>query len=76
MIEAVLGKLAAGQDLSQEETAGAVDAVMRGECSEGEIGLLLTSLRAKGETVDELWDDRSESEPLFAGWADDDWGAE
>jgi anthranilate phosphoribosyltransferase len=54
LIEAALGKLAAGQDLSQEETAEAVDAVMRGECSEGEIGLLLTSLRAKGETVDEI----------------------
>src|SRR5205085_3491672 len=27
---------------------------MQGKCSEGEIGLLLTSLRAKGETVDEI----------------------
>jgi anthranilate phosphoribosyltransferase len=54
VIEAVLGKLAAGQNLTQAETADAIDAVMRGECSEGEIGLLLTSLAAKGETVDEV----------------------
>ncbi len=54
MIEATLGKLAAGQDLSMEEMAASMEAVMEGRCSEGEIGLLLTGLRLKGETVDEI----------------------
>ena len=54
MIEATLGRLAAGEDLSMEEMAAAIDAVVEGKCSEGEIGLLLTALRAKGETPAEL----------------------
>ena len=54
MIEATLGKLAAGEDLSSEETCAAVEAVMQGRCSEGEIALLLTGLRLKGETVQEV----------------------
>ena len=37
-----------------EDMAAAIDAVMRGEIDEPRIALLLTALRAKGETVDEL----------------------
>jgi anthranilate phosphoribosyltransferase len=50
----MLGQLTAGEDLSLDQTATAIDAVMRGEIDEARIGLLLTALRAKGETVDEL----------------------
>jgi anthranilate phosphoribosyltransferase len=34
--------------------SAAIDAVMQGRCSAGEIGLLLTGLRLKGETVEEV----------------------
>lgn len=51
---AVLGRLSAGESLSLDESSGAVDAIMRGEWSEGEIALFLTALREKGETADEV----------------------
>ncbi|MEX0977806.1 MAG: anthranilate phosphoribosyltransferase, partial [Pirellulales bacterium] len=54
MIEATLGRLAAGENLSQEEMAATIDAVVEGRLSEGEMGLLLTALRAKGETSQEV----------------------
>jgi len=54
MFDDLLGKVTAGQDLSMDEMAQAMDAVMRGEIDEPRIGLLLTALRTKGETVDEL----------------------
>lgn len=54
MIEATLGRLTAGQDLSREEMTAAIDALMRGQVSEGQAGLLLTLLHEKGETVEEI----------------------
>ncbi len=54
MIEATLGRLAAGEDLSQEEMAASIEAVMAGELTDGQIGILLTALRAKGETAAEI----------------------
>lgn len=54
MIREILGRLSAGDDLSREEMADAVGGIMQGEWTEAEIALLLTGLRAKGETVDEL----------------------
>lgn len=54
MIESVLGRLSAGENLSLEETTDTIDAVMLGKCSDEEIAMLLTALRAKGETVDEI----------------------
>jgi anthranilate phosphoribosyltransferase len=54
VIQATLGRLAAGEDLSFDEMSVAIDLVMQGRCTDGEIALLLTSLRAKGETVAEL----------------------
>jgi len=54
VIEATLGRLAAGEDLSMDEMAAAIDAVVSGQCSDGEIGILLTALRAKGETCQEV----------------------
>lgn len=53
-INQVLGRVAAGEDLSREEMAEAIGQVMRGEWNEQQIGLLLTSLAAKGETVAEV----------------------
>jgi anthranilate phosphoribosyltransferase len=37
-----------------EESAAAIDAIMRGEWTEEQIAMLLTALAAKGETVDEI----------------------
>jgi anthranilate phosphoribosyltransferase len=54
VIEATLGKVAAGEDLSMDEMSAAVEHIMRGECSDGEIAVLLTALRTKGETVVEV----------------------
>jgi len=54
MIQSVLGRLTAGEDLSLDEMSATIEAVMRGDCSEGEIGLLLTCLREKGESVAEI----------------------
>lgn len=54
MNQQVLGRLSGGENLSLAETAAAVDGIMQGRWSEAEIGLFLTALRAKGETVDEI----------------------
>lgn len=54
MSHALLGRLSAGEDLSYDEMADTIDAVMRGEWPDAEIALLLTALRHKGETVDEV----------------------
>lgn len=53
-IVAVLGHVAGGGNLSQKEMSAAIDAIMRGEWANEQIALLLTSLAAKGETVDEI----------------------
>src|SRR5436190_10583843 len=54
VLQPTLGRLAAGEHLSLDEMSAAIDAVMQGRCSAGEIGLLLTGLRLKGETVEEV----------------------
>lgn len=54
MIESTLGRLAAGENLSLDEMSQTIDLVMQGRLSEGEMGLLLTALRAKGETCQEV----------------------
>jgi anthranilate phosphoribosyltransferase len=54
VIEDILQRVSAGEDLSLEEMSGTVDQIMQGECSESEIAGLLTALRAKGETVSEI----------------------
>jgi anthranilate phosphoribosyltransferase len=50
----ILGRVAGGDNLSLEEMSSAIDSIMQGQWSEAEIGLLLTALAAKGETVDEI----------------------
>jgi len=54
MLESTLGRVCAGEDLSLEEMSAAIDAIMQGRCSDGEIATLLTSLRAKGHSVEEV----------------------
>ncbi len=54
MIESILGRLAAGEDLSMDEMSQTIDAVVEGRLSDGEVGVLLTALRAKGETSQEV----------------------
>jgi len=54
VITSYLGRVAAGQDLSQEEMTQVIDQLLQGSVPEGEIAVLLTGLRAKGETADEI----------------------
>ena len=54
MITAALGRLSAGENLSQSETTAVFDAVMEGKLPEEQIAVLLTALRAKGEAVEEI----------------------
>jgi anthranilate phosphoribosyltransferase len=53
-IHTLLGRIAAGENLSLAEMSSAIDAIMLGRWSDAQIGLLLTGLAAKGETVDEI----------------------
>lgn len=54
MIQLLLDRLSAGQDLSQEEMASVVDAIIGGQLSDREIASLLTSLADKGEAIPEI----------------------
>jgi anthranilate phosphoribosyltransferase len=49
-----LGRVAAGQNLTLEEMTSVMDEVMQGGVAESQIALLLTALRVKGESVDEI----------------------
>ncbi|WP_405580572.1 anthranilate phosphoribosyltransferase [Streptomyces sp. NBC_01190] len=50
----VLSTLLARQDLSGDDTAWAMDRIMRGEATDVQIAGFAVALRAKGETVDEV----------------------
>jgi len=54
VIEQILSTLADGCDLSADQTQEAIEAVLRGACSDVEIASLLTALRVKGETLEEI----------------------
>lgn len=54
MIKEMLNKLIAGENLSSTEAREVMELVMDGEASPAQIGSLLTALRMKGETVDEI----------------------
>src|SRR5687768_2203567 len=49
-----LGKVAAGQSLSMAEMEQLIGLVMQGQVAEPQIALLLTALRDKGETIEEI----------------------
>ena len=53
-IHHILGRVSAGEDLSREEMADAIGQVMTGQWNQEQIGLLLSALAAKGETVAEV----------------------
>src|SRR5438128_7235144 len=50
----VLSTLAAGHDLSSDEASAAMEAIMNGDATPGQIGGFLMALRTKGESVDEI----------------------
>ncbi|GLV73678.1 anthranilate phosphoribosyltransferase [Streptomyces hygroscopicus] len=50
----VLSSLLAGQDLGADDTAWAMDRIMRGEATDAQIAGFAVALRAKGETVSEM----------------------
>lgn len=50
----VLSALLAGRDLDADDTAWAMDRIMRGEATDVQIAGFAVALRAKGETVDEV----------------------
>ncbi|MGW7083209.1 anthranilate phosphoribosyltransferase [Streptomyces sp. NPDC054871] len=50
----VLNGLLEGRDQSAEDTAWAMDRIMRGEATEAQIAGFMVALRAKGETVEEI----------------------
>src|SRR6476660_889659 len=54
MLTPYLGRVSAGENLTMDEMAAVMEEVMTGRCAENEIALLLTALRAKGETADEI----------------------
>lgn len=49
-----LHKTVGGADLSEQEAAAALEQILSGEAEEAVVAGLLTALRAKGETVDEI----------------------
>jgi anthranilate phosphoribosyltransferase len=53
-IDKLLGRVAGGGNLSLDDVSSAIDAIMQGEWTDDQVGLLLTALAAKGETVDEI----------------------
>jgi anthranilate phosphoribosyltransferase len=54
VIEAAIGSLAAGEDLTLETMTETISVIMQGQCRPEEIGLFLTGLAMKGETVAEI----------------------
>ncbi|MEV5609448.1 anthranilate phosphoribosyltransferase [Streptomyces sp. NPDC052225] len=51
---AVLNGLLDGRDQSADDTAWAMDRIMRGEATDAQIAAFVVALRAKGETVQEI----------------------
>lgn len=49
-----INRLIQGQNLAREEARGVMQAIMNGESTPAQIGGLLTALRIKGETVEEI----------------------
>lgn len=54
MVKEAIGILVEGRDLSREQAAAAMEAIMSGEATPAQIGSFLTALRIKGETVEEI----------------------
>ncbi|TGB03976.1 anthranilate phosphoribosyltransferase [Halobacillus salinus] len=50
----VLSRVAAGDEMSEQEAFDAMNAIMNGEVTQGQLMSLLSVLRFRGETVDEM----------------------
>ena len=53
-MKGLIGRVATGASLSQDEAERAFDIIMSGEATEAQIGGFLMALRVRGETVDEI----------------------
>lgn len=53
-IKTVIQKVVEGETLSREEAALTMDAVMTGEVTGAQLGALVTALRIRGETIEEI----------------------
>ena len=53
-LKGLIGRVAAGDRLSVDDTAEAFDIMMSGEATPAQIGAFLIALRVRGETVDEI----------------------
>ena len=54
MIQDAIQVVVEGQDLTSDQAAAAMDEIMSGEATPAQFGALVTALRMKGETVDEI----------------------
>lgn len=54
MIQDAIQAVVEGQDLTSDQAAAAMDEIMSGEATPAQFGALVTALRMKGETVDEI----------------------
>ena len=54
MLKTVLNQVVGGESLSRQEAHESMQTIMSGNASEAQIGSLLTALRIKGETSDEI----------------------
>jgi anthranilate phosphoribosyltransferase len=53
-IQEAMGRLIGGSSLSREEAGGVMRHIMEGEATSAQIGGIVTALRMKGETADEI----------------------
>lgn len=71
MIHEALEKIVAGEDLSRAQAEAAMEEILAGRATDAQIAALLTGLRMKGETVDELVGFatamRRQAAPIFRG---------
>ena len=54
MIKEAIEALVSGGSLTFEQAAGVMEEIMSGEATPAQFGALVTALRIKGETVDEI----------------------
>lgn len=54
MLKNAINKVVTGNDLSEQEAAGLMDEILSGRATDAQIASLITALRIKGETVEEI----------------------
>ena len=53
-LKPVLARVVGGERLSEADAQAAIETIMAGDATDAQIGALLTALRMRGETVDEI----------------------